>query len=182
MNPLYWEIDETAAVRTFTLDDADVLARLVDANAARLARWFLWVDESRRAEGARAFIERSIASETDLEGNGIWVQGGLAGSIGLSIDTLANGGEIGYWLDEAHEGLGLVTRACRLFIDHGFGELGLHRITIRAAVENGRSRAVPERLGFSQEGVVRGAGRVGGAAYVDLVVYGLLEDEWPLDR
>jgi ribosomal-protein-serine acetyltransferase len=63
-------------------------------------------------------------------------------------------------------------------IDVGFTELGLHRIEIRAGVENVRSRAIPERLGFTREGVLRGEGRGSGGFY-DLVVYGLLEDEWP---
>ncbi len=49
---------------------------------------------------------------------------------------------------------------------------------IRAGVENERSRAIPERLGFTEEGVARGEGR-GSQGFYDLVVYGLLEDEWP---
>jgi ribosomal-protein-serine acetyltransferase len=48
---------------------------------------------------------------------------------------------------------------------------------IRAGVDNARSRAIPERLGFTQEGVLREEGR-GVEGFHDLVVYGLLEDEW----
>jgi ribosomal-protein-serine acetyltransferase len=62
-------------------------------------------------------------------------------------------------------------------IEHGFGVVGLHRISIRAGVENARSRAIPERLGFTREGVLRGEGRGSGGFY-DLIVYGLLEEEW----
>jgi ribosomal-protein-serine acetyltransferase len=62
-------------------------------------------------------------------------------------------------------------------IDIGFRERGLHRITIRAGVENVRSRAIPERLGFTREGLQREAGR-GMGRYYDLVIYGLLESEW----
>jgi ribosomal-protein-serine acetyltransferase len=66
-----------------------------------------------------------------------------------------------------------MTRAVKALIDHAFGELGLHRVEIRAAAENRRSRAIPERLGFEQEGILREAERVG-ERYQDLVVYGLL--------
>lgn len=179
MKPISWPLDDEAVVRSFAVEDADELARVIDANAERLDRWFPWVKESRKPAGARGFIERSLASETDLEGNGIWVDGKVVGAIGLSVNTAWNGGELGYWLDEASEGHGLITRACRLFIDHGFGERGLNRVQINVAVDNVRSRAVPERLGFRQEGVLRRSGRVGGDRYLDLVVYGLLHDEWP---
>ncbi|MGZ8625546.1 MAG: GNAT family N-acetyltransferase, partial [Actinomycetota bacterium] len=56
-------------------------------------------------------------------------------------------------------------------------ELGLHRLVIRAGVENVRSRAIPERLGFTREGIARGEGRGVGGFY-DLVVHSLLDDEW----
>ena len=54
---------------------------------------------------------------------------------------------------------------------------GLTWIAIRAGVDNARSRAIPARLGFREEGVLRGEGK-GSGGYYDLVVYGLLEDEW----
>jgi ribosomal-protein-serine acetyltransferase len=136
-----------------------------------------WEETTRSPADTRAFIERSIAAEDDLDANGIWVRGELAGSIGMRIDTLNNGAEIGYWIAGPFEGQGLVTRACRLFIEEGFGRLGLHRIMIRAGTENVRSRAIPERLGFTYEGTMRESGRTGGGAYVDLAVYGLLENE-----
>jgi ribosomal-protein-serine acetyltransferase len=96
---------------------------------------------------------------------------------GLILDAFGITGEIGYWVRASEEGRGHITRACRALIDIGFGELGLHRIVIRAGVENGRSRAIPERLGFSFEGVAREEGRGSGGFY-DLAVYGLLDREW----
>jgi ribosomal-protein-serine acetyltransferase len=84
---------------------------------------------------------------------------------------------IGYWLDEGHQGRGLMTSAVRTLVDHAFDEWRLHRVEIHAAVDNNRSRALPERLGFREEGVLREAERIG-ERYNDLVVYAMLAHEW----
>jgi len=154
---------------------------LVVANRARLRRWMPWEPTTRDVDDVRSFIERCLASETDVEGNGIWVEGRLAGGIGLSVDTLSNEGQIGYWIDRDHEGKGIITRAARGFVDFGFEGLGLHRIQLHAAVGNLRSRAVADRLGMRLEGVHREAERVADG-YLDMAVYAILEDEWRTQR
>ena len=63
----------------------------------------------------------------------------------------------------------------RELIDIGYFYYSLNRIDIRCAVENKRSRAIPERLGFKNEGVIRDAERIDNK-YLDHVVYGLLKN------
>lgn len=70
-----------------------------------------------------------------------------------------------------------MTKSCRALINHAFSELNLNRVDIRCAVENSKSRAIPERLGLRQEGVIRQAEWLYDK-YVDHVVYGVLTDEW----
>jgi ribosomal-protein-serine acetyltransferase len=53
----------------------------------------------------------------------------------------------------------------------------MHKVEIRAASGNKKSRAVPERLGFKQEGCIRQAEWLYDH-YVDHVVYGMLDLEW----
>lgn len=177
MNPIRWEIDERTVIRTLTLDDDRELFALVEANRDRLAPWMPWEPVTQSAADVRGFIERSLASEHDVEGNGIWVGGKVVGSMGMSVSTLNDSGSIGYWIDREHEGKGIVTRGARLFVEFGFRELGLHRISIHAAVDNVRSRAVAERLGFRQEAVLREVDKTS-SGYLDMVVYSLLHDEW----
>jgi ribosomal-protein-serine acetyltransferase len=65
----------------------------------------------------------------------------------------------------------------RALTTHGFGSLGLHRMEIHAATENVKSRAVAERLGFTQEGVAKGAEWLH-QRWVDHAVYAMLPDRW----
>ena len=176
MNPIHWDLGEGLVIRTFTLDDDAALFEAIDANRDRLRPWMIWEPRYKSAADARQWIASCLES-TDLEGNGLWVDGALAGGIGMGLNTVANSAEIGYWLAGQYEGRGLVTRGCARFFDFGFDELGLHRISLHAAVENDRSRAVAVRLGMLEEGVARDGYRVGDA-YQDLVAYGILEDEW----
>jgi ribosomal-protein-serine acetyltransferase len=173
-----FDLGEGAELRSLEPEDAEAVFAVIDANREHLRRWFPWVDPTVSPAETRAFIERSRASETDIEAVGIWVDGGYAGNIGLRVDPMSNHGEIGYWLAKSFERRGLITKGCRALIEHGLRELGLHRIEIRAAPQNVRSRAVAERLGFTQEAQLREASR-SAEGYHDLVVYGLLENEWP---
>jgi ribosomal-protein-serine acetyltransferase len=106
-------------------------------------------------------------------------QGRLAGRVGYHGVSWANGGcSLGYWLGSEFQGKGLMTRAVKAMVDHAFGPWKLHRVEIRCAPGNTRSRAIPERLGFKQEGQLRDVERLYDR-HVDLVVYGMLATEWP---
>ncbi|MNY76832.1 putative ribosomal N-acetyltransferase YdaF [compost metagenome] len=70
-----------------------------------------------------------------------------------------------------------MTRCCTALINYGFSELGLQRIEIKAATTNTKSQAIPRRLGFKEEGILRQAELVGGK-FLDLVLFAMLRDEW----
>ena len=74
-----------------------------------------------------------------------------------------------------------MTRACRTLVTTAFKDLGLHRVEIRVVTENNRSRAIPEKLGFTREGVLRQAALLYNR-YHDLEIYSMLKDEWPATR
>ena len=84
---------------------------------------------------------------------------------------------IGYWLAAGTQGRGVMSRAVRALTAHGFVALGLHRLEIRAATDNRRSRAVAERSGYHFEGICRGAEWLH-ERFVDHAVYGALATDW----
>ena len=160
---------------------AEPLFQAVDENRAHLQRWLPWVEDTRSADDIRGFIRRT--QQQFGENNGFQtalVTGDdeVAGMIGHhGIDWGSRATSLGYWLAERHQGRGWMTLACGAYLHHAFGALGLNRVEIRAATENRRSRAIPERLGFQLEGVVREVERLAGR-YVDHAVYSLLAREW----
>jgi RimJ/RimL family protein N-acetyltransferase len=105
----------------------------------------------------------------------------LVGASALRLSGHGQSGEIGYWIDTDFEGQGLVTRTVSALLDHGFGHLGLHRITLGTDAANHRSRALAHRLGFTQEGLLREANPTPDGRH-DEVLYGLLSNEWNKHR
>jgi ribosomal-protein-serine acetyltransferase len=70
-----------------------------------------------------------------------------------------------------------MTGAVTALVDHAISDWDLNRVEIRASVENAASRAIPERLGFREEGTLRQAELVDGR-YHDTVVYSMLAADW----
>ena len=156
--------------------DADELHALIEQNHAELAKWMSWAQEQ-TPEQTRAFIRRSRASESDNCGlqRAIVAERRIVGMAGLpEIDWANRSAEIGYWLDRAHRGRGIMTAAVAALVDHAFASLNLNRLEIRTDVENARSRAVAERLGFLYEGTLRQSYRVTDERYSDDAVYSML--------
>lgn len=156
------------------------LFELTDRNRQYLRQWLPWLDSAQTMDDTRHFIKDALQQFAANEGfqAGIWYRAALAGVIGYhKIDWFNRQVEISYWLGAEFQGKGLMTEACRALIDHAFRELRLNRVTIRCAIGNTRSCAIPERLGFTREGVIA-QGEWLYDHYVDLVVYGLLASEW----
>ena len=56
---------------------------------------------------------------------GVLVEDEIVGMVGFhSVNWPHGSTSIGYWLDEGHQGRGLMTRAVRTLVDHAFGVWG----------------------------------------------------------
>lgn len=63
--------------------------------------------------------------------------------------------ETGYWLRSSCTGKGIMTEAVNALTQYVFKELNVKRIAITCAIDNSRSRKIPERLGYMLESVVK---------------------------
>jgi ribosomal-protein-serine acetyltransferase len=167
-----------AYLRPFEAADAGELHALIEANRAYLARWLPWASRQTPVD-TEQFIRRAQAQLEEDDGfqAAIVCEERIAGAIGYpSVDWDRRQTRIGYWLSEDRQGKGTMTLAVAVLVDHALSAWGLNRVEIRAASENRRSRAIPERLGFHQEGVLREAERVGERS-LDTVVYSMLASD-----
>jgi ribosomal-protein-alanine N-acetyltransferase len=70
---------------------------------------------------------------------------------------------LGYAIDQAHEGRGLMREALEATIEHVFSVLRLHRIQANYVPQNERSGGLLARLGFAREGLARNYLYINGA-------------------
>lgn len=144
-------LEGNAELRQLSMQDASALHSLTLRNRERLRRWMNWVDYVREEEDTRQFVRESLRrfrTGRSLQ-MGIWQGGSLVGAIGLFRSSSAEPeAEIGYWIDQAAEGQGLVTRATEAIMRYAFEQWRVQSVRIRVEPENLRSRAIPERLGF----------------------------------
>ncbi|MCM3322157.1 GNAT family N-acetyltransferase [Cytobacillus kochii] len=152
---------------------------LIEQNRAYLAEWLPWVQFTDSIEKTNAVISSWLQQFHTQNGIflGIFINQKLIGSISLhTIDWKNKQASIGYLLDQTHQGKGLITKSVNHLIHYTFSHLHLHRIEIKCALKNDKSRKIPEKLGFTQEGVLRDSEYINNQFH-DLVLYSLLSTD-----
>jgi ribosomal-protein-serine acetyltransferase len=163
---------------------AAALFEVIEANREHLREWLPWLDETSRVEDIDRFLRDSRRKAEQSNGHTFVARldGRVIGVVAEnSIDWRNRRAELGYWIDRQHQGKGIITQSVKRVMRRAFEDLKLNRVTIQCAVGNTRSRAIPERLGFTMEGVLREAECLYGR-YVDLAVYGMLRRDWERTR
>lgn len=178
--PVQIQLDADTTLRMITEQDAEPLFALVDQNRTHLRQWLPWLDTARTVEDELAFIRNVQIQHREHRGFAcaIWYKDQIAGTIAYhSIDWRDRKVEIGYMLGAQFQGKGLMTKACRAMVTYAFDQIKLNKVEIRCAVENTRSCAIPQRLGFTAEKIIKQAEWLYDH-YVDLVLYGMQANQW----
>lgn len=175
-----FKVDHEIELQLFQIHHSEELYHLVDSNRRHLREWLPWVDTMTSSYQYHTIIPMWLKQFTDNMGfnAGIRFRGRLVGGIGFHhIDWNNSQTSIGYYLSEEAQGFGIMTRAVQALINYAFFELGLNRIEIRCGEKNQKSRAIPERLGFIKEGILRDGEKLNGHFH-NLVVYSMLSKQW----
>jgi ribosomal-protein-serine acetyltransferase len=174
------KFDNNIELRLFEPHHAEELNALIERNFDHIKKWSAWLKDDRSIDNTHAFIKRNLKQFADGEGFavGIWFEGEMAGQIEFNyLDWKNRKTEIGCWLGEFFQGKGLATKSCGVMTDYAFNELKLNRVEMQCGVENTKSRKIPEKLGFQEEGIIRQSVWLH-ERFVDYAVYGMLASDW----
>lgn len=179
-----YRIDERLELSLAEERHAEEAYLLIKRNYEHLREWLPWLKEDFSLEQTQSFIKQNLQNFAENRGFSMRIlfEGRMAGQIGYNtIDGQNRRTEIGYWMAASFQGNGIMTKACRALINHAFEELKLNRVEINCATGNKRSRMIPERLGFTLEGVLR-EGEWLHDSFHDLAVYSMLARDWKTDK
>lgn len=175
-----WQLDERLILQQLSGAHAEEMFATIQQHRTYLRQWLPWVDGTKTILDTQQFIaftEKQFAV-SGIVNMAILYDGHVVGTIGThAINRENRSTSIGYWLAADFQQQGIMTRSVARLVDYLFDTVKLHRIEIRAAVANKGSRAIPERLGFTNEGIAREAEWLYDH-FVDHAVYSLLEGEW----
>ena len=183
--PLFDELrGERVVVRPYRESDAQALQEAVAESRDHLRPWMPFADAHQTLEESQDWIIHQIARWLTREGMNMamWdaVTQRYLGGIGLHVHDWDIGYfEIGYWLRVSAQGHGYVTEAVQLLTDYAFNTLKANRVEIRCDEQNMRSAAIPRRLGYIEEGLLRNETTTPGGELRNTLVFSLVAGEWP---
>ncbi len=177
-------IDENIKLELTTEKFSKQLFNVIDSNREHLSEFLPWVGNMQSEENLRQYLRNCELLYEDKKEVSfiILLNRNPVGRIGLHHLNLQNKiGSIGYWIDKNAEGKGIISKSCIKLIEYGFCEINLNRIEIKAAVKNLKSQAIPEKLNFKKEGILRQAEQVNNE-FLDLIIYSKLREEWIIEK
>ena len=173
-------------VRLDALQPADVPGLAAAAADGRL--WDSTVTVVPLPEGMAAFVDQRMEEVTAGNWAAFTVRR-LADDriVGLTnylhIDAANRRREIGgTWYAASAQRTAVNTETKLLLLDHAFGPLDCIAVELRTHVRNAASRAAIERLGATQDGILRHHMVMPDGTLRDTVVYSILAGEWPARR
>lgn len=173
-------VDEEIELQLLEKHHKDELYELVDSNREHLREWLPWVDRTKTAEAYNEIFPMWLRNFADGNGfeAGIRYKGKLVGMVGIHpVNWAKKAASLGYYLAEEASGKGVMTRCVEVVLRYAFEELQLNKVEIHCGAANVKSRAIPERLGFQLDGIMRD-GEWLYDHFHDIAVYSMLAREW----
>ena len=150
---------EQVLLRPYRAEDVGVVFAAATESIDTVGRWMPWCHAGYTEAESSAWIEKAQAmwqSGEAYEFASFDSANEFVGGAGINqFNHLHNLANLGYWVRQSRQRRGLATAAVRVLAKFGFETLGLTRIEIVAASDNGPSRRVAESAGAQFECLAR---------------------------
>jgi len=171
------KVDDEILLKEIGLEDVETIFKTIDNEREYLEEWLPFVELTHDVSFTRSYVENYLNFDKLNLTCAIFYQNQFVGIIGLKdTDPDNKKTEIGYWLSQSFQGKEIITRSCKKLINYVFDIMDMNRVKITVATGNLKSQHIPERLGFTCEGIERD-GELHTRGFVNLVVYSLLKSE-----
>lgn len=181
MATLFIQVNDQLSLREIQLSDAAEVFQTIHQQRDYLGEWLPFVSQTKSLDDSIQFIQ-SILNTPLPHREAVYClfwENNFCGLIGFrNTDSKNKKTEIGYWISESFQKRGIATAATKALIEMAFHQNALNRITIRCATENIKSRKIPEKLGFSLEGIEKQGELMSDGRFVDLYVYRLFATDY----
>ncbi len=173
-------LTERLLLRSFTLEDAAVVQRLVgeyDVASTVCAIPHPYEDGMAEEWIRSCYNDYEKDEALNFAITLINTDRNLIGAIGIRLDLQNERGEIGYWIGKPYWNCGYATEAARAVIAYGFESLKLNRIYADYFKRNPASGRVLEKIGMHYEGCRRQHLKKWDN-FEDLIGYGILKADF----
>ncbi|MGO2518647.1 MAG: GNAT family N-acetyltransferase [Microbacterium sp.] len=153
------DLGDGLGLRPIQPGDGAALAAAYARNRAHLERWDPVRDASfYTAERQEQIVAEGVEARTQNRAARfvvVSISGEVMGTANIMniVHGAAESADLGYWIDAALTGRGLMSTIVASLAEHARDELGLHRLQASTLLENERSQRVLLRNGFEKIGM-----------------------------
>lgn len=173
-------VKDNIVLKELELGDAEFIFKAIDSQREYLGEWLPFVEYTKSVKDSLDYVNSVVTMPEDCKEwqFSLFCGDDFAGLAGFKgTDQLNRKSEIGYWLKEEFQNRGIMTESVRALMKFGFSELHLNRIQIKCAPENVKSNKIPQRLGFTLEGIERESEFVKEGVFRDANVWSLIKKD-----
>ncbi|WP_113928718.1 GNAT family N-acetyltransferase [Bacillus sp. P14.5] len=164
--------------------DGEMVHEAINSSIKTLSEWMPFAQKEQSIEEVEEGIRQSYAQFIARKDFLLHIfekeSDEMVGSTGYHrMDWKAGSVEIGYWGVSKHSGKGYITESVKELTRFAFEHFAANRVEIRCDELNIASRRIPERLGYTLEGILRRDSLSADGKHLrNTCVYSVLTDEW----
>ena len=146
-------------------NDNDAKKIMDEDERIRVSEWY----KTRNVQSDRLDLATTLKDSNQIIGEVVFNE----------YDELTNNVNFRALMSQSYSNQGLGSEAIKLFVQYGFEQLNLHKISLEVFSFNPRAEHVYTKIGFKLEGIKREDFKYNGD-YIDTKIYGILKSEYDL--